>query len=110
MLYGDSCGSRSPRYHIQSSSPQAYWLSKTIDALLGAASQNRAIGSAFCRHTPSAPQTSNLYSVPVPTPGRKVAHTPLLPIGVIGVCAEFQPLKVPANRTLRALGAQTAKR
>ena len=33
---------------------------KTTEAVAGGTSVVKAIGSAFCRHTPSVPSTSNL--------------------------------------------------
>ena len=48
----------------------------TTDAFAGGVSARFAIGSAFCRQTPSRPQMSNLYRVPGPTPGTNSSQTP----------------------------------
>src|SRR6266700_2288454 len=83
--------------------------SNTTEAVPGATSANPAIGSAFSRHAPSAPQIENLYRVPAPTPGTNNSQTPDDPSERIGCERASHTLKSPAIRTPRALGAQTAK-
>jgi hypothetical protein len=80
----------------------------TTDAVAGGFSAAAAIGSAFSRHTPSAPQIAYLYRTPSPMPGTKSSHTPTPPSERIGYARPFQWLKSPVTRTPRAFGAQTA--
>src|SRR5918998_5760897 len=107
MLRGPSCGLDDARAAIHSPSPHSCRDSTTTLAVAGGTSVPLASGSALARQTPSAPQISNLYRVPAPTPGTKSSHTPLAPSERMG-CTGVQRLWSPTTRTPRALGAHTA--
>ena len=55
-----STGCLPARAVIHSSSPQVYDDSNTTDDVAGGTSVWKAIGSAFSRHSPSAPRIRNL--------------------------------------------------
>ena len=80
----------------------------TFDAVAGAVSARRAIGSAFARRTPSLHRISNLYAVPSRTSGTNSSHTPDSPSVRMPWPTPSQWLKSPTTRTALALGAQTA--
>ena len=60
MLIGEFSASVLARRSSHSPSPHSYVDVCTTDAVAGGVSVANAIGSAFCRHTPSRPSTSNL--------------------------------------------------
>ena len=68
-----------------------------------------AKGSAFCRHTKSAPRISYLYLFLGPTSGTNSSHTPVAPSERIGWPRPSQKLKSPTTRMPCALGAHTEK-
>ncbi len=84
MLIGPVCGSVAARVASHSWSPHSYEDCSTTEAVAGGASVARAIGSAFCRQTPSRPRISYLYLVPAPGPGTNSSHTPVDPSARIG--------------------------
>ena len=60
MLIGPSCGFVDARRDIHSPSPQSWELTLTTDAVAGATSACRAIGSAFMIQAPDPVRSSNL--------------------------------------------------
>ena len=109
MLIGQSTGERWARAASHSSSPHSYDVSKIRDAVSAGTSAQAAIGSAFSRHAPSGPRITNLYAVPLPTPGTKSSQTPDEPSWRIGCSRPSQLLKSALTRTACAEGAHTAK-
>ena len=90
MLIGSRTGWRSARAVTHSWSFQVYREVNTTDAVAGGRSAALAIGSAFSRHTPSAPQIAYLYLAPSVTPGTKSSHTPEPPSERIGYAMPSQ--------------------
>src|ERR1700728_2728058 len=109
MLIGWRVGSLAARWTSPAPSAHACRGVYTTDAVAGGCSVANAIGSAFCCHPPSLPQTEYLYLVPSPTPGTNSSHTPDPPRLRIGWAVPSQKLKSPLTRMPRAFGAQTAK-
>jgi hypothetical protein len=107
MLMGSSWGFECARRDIHSPSPHSWVVVATTDAVAGATSARRAMGSAFIVQWPACVRISNLYDSPGSTPGTNSSHTPEAPMLRIEWPTPSHRLKSPTTRTARARGAHT---